>query len=227
MIQSISSNFDWYNNTNTNSTNKTNQGNEFLKLLNSTSSTEPNLNYLKLGQVSKQEVTSSIENIRNKMNEVIETARKEGKQELVSQLTFMRDFSYNIGVNAYNTTLNNLTEATDKISSLNPKELIKGVEKINNNLMIPHMALGGVAKIAEEFFKMAGVPYDLIQQDIDKIYKYALDSYEKIELNNGKVLMVKTATEMSKNLNSKYINMFENKKNSLLESLLQINNKDI
>ena len=83
------------------------------------------------------------------------------------------------------------------------------------------MVLGGIAVVAENFFKMAGISDSSIQEDIDRINKYQFDTHTEVELNNGTIIRAEANIKMSEDLNSKSKNIFENKKNSLLETLLK------
>ena len=126
MSLSISSNF-WHSsssNVNLGSSGVVGNFSGLLEQLNSTdTSAEQKLNYLKLGKVSKEEAMKAISNIKNKMDEVIEAVKKQGNMELYSKLSEMRDFNFQTATGGYNLTLDNLEEATNKIKSLNPKDL--------------------------------------------------------------------------------------------------------
>lgn len=185
------------------------------------SNAKDNFDYINLGPVSKEQAQNSLVSIVKKMDEAIENAKNQGDKILFEKLSLMRNFHLKNTLGAYIGALNNLEEATSKLTSLNPKNMIEGLKGINDYLSASNMALGGVANIAEVFFAIAGITDSAVQNDINIIKKYHLDSQTKVELNNGTILRVDAIREMAQNIDSKISRIAEDKKNSLLETLLQ------
>lgn len=83
------------------------------------------------------------------------------------------------------------------------------------------MLLGGLADIAQTFFQMAGISDEKITDEINKIRKYAFDS--EVKLDNNNIIKAENGyINIYSSLSSKYINIFQEQKNSLLEGLLKI-----
>ncbi|TKX29943.1 hypothetical protein [Campylobacter estrildidarum] len=195
---------------------------QLLQDLNSQASksyAKDNFDYLKLGTISKEQAYNSLKNISEKMDEVIENAKNQGDEVLFEKLSLLKNFHFKNTLGGYTTTLASLENSTNKLTSLSSQDLAKELENINNNLSVANMILGGVADIAEVFFAIAGVTD--VQDDINILKKYHMDSQTQIELNNGTILRVSAVREMAENVDSKFSKIAEDKKNSLLETLLQ------
>ncbi|TKX28113.1 hypothetical protein [Campylobacter aviculae] len=195
---------------------------QLLQDLNSQASkscAKDNFDYLKLGTISKEQAYSSLKNISEKMDEVIENVKNQGDEVLFQKLSLLKNFHFKNALGAYATTLNSLENETNGLTSLNLKDLAKELKNINDSLSVSNMILGGVADIAEVFFAMAGVTD--VQNDINILKKYHVDSQTQLELNNGTILRVGAVREMAQNIDSKISKIAEDKKNSLLETLLQ------
>lgn len=194
--------------------------------LNPTIGTPQNLDYLKLGKVSKTEAFSAIERLKLKMNETIELFKQQGNNELAHTLSLIQH-SFQSGLEAYELGISKLEEASSQLNSFDSKTIIEGAEKLEDFFAVG-MFFRGAAEVVADFFHMADISDFSIQEDINKILKYDHDTHGQgmIELNNGKTIMAKASMAMSNSLETKYWHIFSNKKNSLLEALLQISGKE-
>lgn len=80
-------------------------------------SVENNLDYMKLGKVSEDELFKAIDTIKSKMDEVIRNVKKEGKGELAAKLIHIRDFMYQGNLNGYDDTLKELEYSSENLNS--------------------------------------------------------------------------------------------------------------
>lgn len=192
--------------------------NEFVQI---NKNKDTNLSYLNLGKVSKDEFLSAINTIKSKMDEVIENAKKEGKGELAAKLAHIRDFMYQGNLNGYNDTLKELEKSSDNLSSKDKNLVIESADDLIKDFSVSNMLLGGLADITQNFFQMAGISDEKITDEINKIKKYAFDS--EVKLDNNNIIKAENGyINIYSSLSSKYINIFQEQKNSLLEGLLKI-----
>lgn len=182
---------------------------------------DTNLSYVNLGKVSKDEFLSAINTIKSKMDEVIENAKKEGKGELAAKLTHIKDFMYQGNLNGYNDTLKELERSSEDLNSNNTALVKMSADDLVKDFSVSNMLLGGLADIADNFFQMAGISDEKITDEINKIKKYAFDS--EVKLGNNNIIKAENGyINIYSSLSAKYINVFQEQKNSLLEALLKI-----
>ena len=191
---------------------------EFIEV---SKSTENNLDFMNLGKVSKDEFLNAIDTVKSKMDEVIRNVKKEGKGELAAKLTHIRDFMYQGNLNGYDDTLKELEYSSENLNSKDKNLIAQSADDVLKNFSVSNMLLGGLADIAQTFFQMAGISDEKITDEINKIRKYAFDS--EVKLDNNNIIKAENGyINIYSSLSSKYINIFQEQKNSLLEGLLKI-----
>ncbi|WP_297194078.1 hypothetical protein [uncultured Campylobacter sp.] len=191
---------------------------EFIEV---SKSTENNLDFMNLGKVSKDEFLNAIDTIKSKMQEVIENVKKDGKEDLAAKLTHIKDFMYQGNLNGYNDTLKELEYSSENLNSKDKNLIAQSADDVLKNFSVSNMLLGGLADIAQTFFQMAGISDEKITDEINKIRKYAFDS--EVKLDNNNIIKAENGyINIYSSLSSKYINIFQEQKNSLLEGLLKI-----
>lgn len=227
MLINTSLNSSTYTQTNK-SSNSSFDNKEFLsEFIEVSKSTENNLDFMKLGKVSEDELFKAIDTIKSTMDEVIENVKKEGKGELAAKLTHIRVEWYQVGLNAFNDTLKELEHSSESLNSKDKNLIAQSADDIFNNLSLSNMLLGGLVGITRNFFQIAGISDESIKNEIDKIKKYAFDS--EVTLANGKTVKfengnnIKIENEQINLYNSsRYMDIFKERKNSLLEDLLKL-----
>ena len=201
----------------------------FMELveLNKNNNIEADFDFMKLGKVSEDELFKAIDTIKSTMDEVIENVKKEGKGELAAKLTHIRVEWYQVGLNAFNDTLKELEHSSESLNSKDKNIIAKSADDISNNLSLSSMLLNGLVGITRNFFQIAGISDESIKSEIDKIKKYAFDS--EVTLDNGKTVKfengnnIKIENEQINLYNSsRYMDIFKERKNSLLEDLLKL-----
>ena len=201
----------------------------FMELveLNKNNNIEADSDFMRLGKVSEDELFKAIDTIKSTMDEVIENVKKEGKGELAAKLTHIRVEWYQVGLNAFNDTLKELEHSSESLNSKDKNIIAKSADDIFNNLSLSSMLLNGLVGITRNFFQIAGISDESIKSEIDKIKKYAFDS--EVTLANGKTVKfengnnIKIENEQINLYNSsRYMDIFKERKNSLLEDLLKL-----
>ena len=201
----------------------------FMELveLNKNNNIEADSDFMRLGKVSEDELFKAIDTIKSTMDEVIENVKKEGKGELAAKLTHIRVEWYQVGLNAFNDTLKELEHSSESLNSKDKNIIAKSADDISNNLSLSSMLLNGLVGITRNFFQIAGISDESIKSEIDKIKKYAFDS--EVTLANGKTVKfengnnIKIENEQINLYNSsRYMDIFKERKNSLLEDLLKL-----
>ena len=192
----------------------------FMELveLNKNNNIEADSDFMKLGKVSKDEFLNAIDTVKSKMDEVIENVKKEGKGELAAKLTHIREW-YQVGLNAFNDTLKELEHSSESLNSKDKNLIAQSADDIFNNLSLSSMLLNGLVGITRNFFQIAGISDESIKNEIDKIKKYAFDS--EVTLDNGKTIKFENERINIYN-SSRYMDIFKERKNSLLEDLLKL-----
>ena len=192
----------------------------FMELveLNKNNNIEADSDFMKLGKVSKDEFLNAIDTIKSTMDEVIRNVKKEGKGELAAKLTHIREW-YQVGLNAFNDTLKELEHSSESLNSKDKNLIAQSADDVLKNFSVSNMLLGGLADIAQTFFQMAGAYDESIKNEIDKIKKYAFDS--EVTLDNGKTIKFENERINIYN-SSRYMDIFKERKNSLLEDLLKL-----
>ena len=193
----------------------------FMELveLNKNNNIEADFDFMKLGKVSEDELFKAIDTIKSKMDEVIENVKKEGEGELAAKLTHIRVEWYQVGLNAFNDTLKELEHSSESLNSKDKNIIAKSADDISNNLSLSSMLLNGLVGITRNFFQIAGISDESIKSEIDKIKKYAFDS--EVTLDNGKTIKFENERINIYN-SSRYMDIFKERKNSLLEDLLKL-----
>ena len=192
--------------------------NEFVQI---SKNKDSNLSYVNLGKVSKDEFLNAINAVKSKMQEVIENVKKDGKEDLAAKLTHIKDFMYQGNLNGYNDTLKELERSSEDLNSKNTTLVKRSADDLVKDFSVSNMLLGGLADIAEIFFQMAGISDEKITDEINKIKKYAFDA--EVKLDNNSIIKAENGyINIHSSLSSKYINVFQEQKNSLLETLLKI-----
>lgn len=193
----------------------------FMELveLNKNNNIEADFDFMKLGKVSEDELFKAIDTIKSTMDEVIENVKKEGKGELAAKLTHIRVEWYQVGLNAFNDTLKELEHSSESLNSKDKNIIAKSADDIFNNLSLSSMLLNGLVGITRNFFQIAGISDESIKSEIDKIKKYAFDS--EVTLDNGKTIKFENERINIYN-SSRYMDIFKERKNSLLEDLLKL-----
>ena len=192
----------------------------FMELveLNKNNNIEADSDFMKLGKVSKDEFLNAIDTIKSTMDEVIRNVKKEGKGELAAKLTHIREW-YQVGLNAFNDTLKELEHSSESLNSKDKNLIAQSADDIFNNLSLSSMLLNGLVGITRNFFQIAGISDESIKNEIDKIKKYAFDS--EVTLDNGKTIKFENERINIYN-SSRYMDIFKERKNSLLEDLLKL-----
>lgn len=193
----------------------------FMELveLNKNNNIEADFDFMRLGKVSEDELFKAIDTIKSTMDEVIENVKKEGKGELAAKLTHIRVEWYQVGLNAFNDTLKELEHSSESLNSKDKNIIAKSADDISNNLSLSSMLLNGLVGITRNFFQIAGISDESIKSEIDKIKKYAFDS--EVTLDNGKTIKFENERINIYN-SSRYMDIFKERKNSLLEDLLKL-----
>lgn len=229
MFINTSLNSSTYTQTNKSSNSSVDNNELFMELveLNKNNNIEADFDFMKLGKVSEDELFKAIDTIKSTMDEVIENVKKEGKGELAAKLTHIRVEWYQVGLNAFNDTLKELEHSSESLNSKDKNIIAKSADDIFNNLSLSSMLLNGLVGITRNFFQIAGISDESIKNEIDKIKKYAFDS--EVTLDNGKTVKfengnnIKIENEQINLYNSsRYMDIFKERKNSLLEDLLKL-----
>ena len=229
MFINTSLNSSTYTQTNKSSNSSVDNNELFMELveLNKNNNIEADFDFMKLGKVSEDELFKAIDTIKSTMDEVIENVKKEGKGELAAKLTHIRVEWYQVGLNAFNDTLKELEYSSESLNSKDKNIIAKSADDIFNNLSLSSMLLNGLVGITRNFFQIAGISDESIKSEIDKIKKYAFDS--EVTLANGKTVKfengnnIKIENEQINLYNSsRYMDIFKERKNSLLEDLLKL-----
>ena len=229
MFINTSLNSSTYTQTNKSSNSSVDNNELFMELveLNKNNNIEADFDFMKLGKVSEDELFKAIDTIKSTMDEVIENVKKEGKGELAAKLTHIRVEWYQVGLNAFNDTLKELEYSSESLNSKDKNIIAKSADDIFNNLSLSSMLLNGLVGITRNFFQIAGISDESIKSEIDKIKKYAFDS--EVTLDNGKTVKfengnnIKIENEQINLYNSsRYMDIFKERKNSLLEDLLKL-----
>ena len=229
MFINTSLNSSTYTQTNKSSNSSVDNNELFMELveLNKNNNIEADFDFMKLGKVSEDELFKAIDTIKSTMDEVIENVKKEGKGELAAKLTHIRVEWYQVGLNAFNDTLKELEHSSESLNSKDKNIIAKSADDISNNLSLSSMLLNGLVGITRNFFQIAGISDESIKSEIDKIKKYAFDS--EVTLDNGKTVKfengnnIKIENEQINLYNSsRYMDIFKERKNSLLEDLLKL-----
>ena len=229
MFINTSLNSSTYTQTNKSSNSSVDNNELFMELveLNKNNNIEADSDFMKLGKVSEDELFKAIDTIKSTMDEVIENVKKEGKGELAAKLTHIRVEWYQVGLNAFNDTLKELEHSSESLNSKDKNIIAKSADDIFNNLSLSSMLLNGLVGITRNFFQIAGISDESIKSEIDKIKKYAFDS--EVTLANGKTVKfengnnIKIENEQINLYNSsRYMDIFKERKNSLLEDLLKL-----
>ena len=229
MFINTSLNSSTYTQTNKSSNSSVDNNELFMELveLNKNNNIEADFDFMKLGKVSEDELFKAIDTIKSTMDEVIENVKKEGKGELAAKLTHIRVEWYQVGLNAFNDTLKELEHSSESLNSKDKNIIAKSADDISNNLSLSSMLLNGLVGITRNFFQIAGISDESIKSEIDKIKKYAFDS--EVTLANGKTVKfengnnIKIENEQINLYNSsRYMDIFKERKNSLLEDLLKL-----
>lgn len=229
MFINTSLNSSTYTQTNKSSNSSVDNNELFMELveLNKNNNIEADFDFMKLGKVSEDELFKAIDTIKSTMDEVIENVKKEGKGELAAKLTHIRVEWYQVGLNAFNDTLKELEHSSESLNSKDKNIIAQSADDIFNNLSLSSMLLNGLVGITRNFFQIAGISDESIKNEIDKIKKYAFDS--EVTLDNGKTVKfengnnIKIENEQINLYNSsRYMDIFKERKNSLLEDLLKL-----
>lgn len=221
MFINTSLNSSTYTQTNKSSNSSVDNNELFMELveLNKNNNIEADFDFMKLGKVSEDELFKAIDTIKSTMDEVIENVKKEGKGELAAKLTHIRVEWYQVGLNAFNDTLKELEHSSESLNSKDKNIIAKSADDISNNLSLSSMLLNGLVGITRNFFQIAGISDESIKSEIDKIKKYAFDS--EVTLDNGKTIKFENERINIYN-SSRYMDIFKERKNSLLEDLLKL-----
>lgn len=229
MFINTSLNSSTYTQTNKSSNSSVDNNELFMELaeLNKNNNIEADSDFMSLGKVSEDELFKAIDTIKSTMDEVIENVKKEGKGELAAKLTHIRVEWYQVGLNAFNDTLKELEHSSESLNSKDKNLIAQSADDIFNNLSLSSMLLNGLVGITRNFFQIAGISDESIKNEIDKIKKYAFDS--EVTLDNGKTVKfengnnIKIENEQINLYNSsRYMDIFKERKNSLLEDLLKL-----
>lgn len=220
MLINTSLNSSTYTQTNKSSDFSVDNNELFMELveLNKNNNIEADFDFMKLGKVSEDELFKAIDTIKSKMDEVIENVKKEGKGELAAKLAHIREW-YQVGLNAFNDTLKELEYSSESLNSKDKNLIAQSADDVLKNFSVSNMLLGGLVGIAQTFFQMAGAYDESIKNEIDKIKKYAFDS--EVTLDNGKTIKFENERINIYN-SSRYMDIFKERKNSLLEDLLKL-----
>lgn len=221
MFINTSLNSSTYTQTNKSSNSSVDNNELFMELveLNKNNNIEADFDFMKLGKVSEDELFKAIDTIKSTMDEVIENVKKEGKGELAAKLTHIRVEWYQVGLNAFNDTLKELEHSSESLNSKDKNLIAQSADDIFNNLSLSSMLLNGLVGITRNFFQIAGISDESIKNEIDKIKKYAFDS--EVTLDNGKTIKFENERINIYN-SSRYMDIFKERKNSLLEDLLKL-----
>ena len=221
MFINTSLNSSTYTQTNKSSNSSFDNKELFMELveLNKNNNIEADSDFMSLGKVSEDELFKSIDTIKSTMDEVIRNVKKEGKGELAAKLTHIRDFMYQGNLNGYDDTLKELEYSSENLNSKDKNLIAKSADDIFNNLSLSSMLLNGLVGITRNFFQIAGISDESIKSEIDKIKKYAFDS--EVTLDNGKTIKFENERINIYN-SSRYMDIFKERKNSLLEDLLKL-----
>ena len=228
MFINTSLNSSTYTQTNKSSNSSVDNNELFMELveLNKNNNIEADSDFMRLGKVSEDELFKAIDTIKSTMDEVIRNVKKEGKGELAAKLAHIREW-YQVGLNAFNDTLKELEHSSESLNSKDKNIIAKSADDISNNLSLSSMLLNGLVGITRNFFQIAGISDESIKSEIDKIKKYAFDS--EVTLDNGKTVKfengnnIKIENEQINLYNSsRYMDIFKERKNSLLEDLLKL-----
>ena len=221
MFINTSLNSSTYTQTNKSSNSSFDNKELFMELveLNKNNNIEADSDFMSLGKVSEDELFKAIDTIKSTMDEVIRNVKKEGKGELAAKLTHIRDFMYQGNLNGYDDTLKELEYSSENLNSKDKNLIAQSADDVLKNFSVSNMLLGGLADIAQTFFQMAGAYDESIKSEIDKIKKYAFDS--EVTLDNGKTIKFENERINIYN-SSRYMDIFKERKNSLLEDLLKL-----
>lgn len=162
--------------------------------MNANLKTNQNLNNY-FGNVSYEEFNKAIDDIFQKMDEIIESSKADNK--LFSRLKYLKS-CFRTQIKIYNLDLSLVKKAKEKLNSLNSKKSICNAKELSTSYLTLYAFGYTIPSQAERFFQLAEVKDNDTQTNIAKIAKFI----EEIELDNKK--LIRTYSLASENLNSKY-----------------------